>query len=119
MRVPELGGNVEAEVVRPVQLFVAQSNNLAVSLFDDGFREDRLDRWIQLLEYILSRLRERDHGQQRRKGRPHAIVVSRHWDLFYMSAALGQGNHGPGVPRVHDCSVPTSAFSPCAKHRRA
>lgn len=49
VRVAELRGDVQTEVVRPVQLFVSEPHHLAVALLDDGLGQHRFNRRIQLL----------------------------------------------------------------------
>lgn len=53
MRIAEFCRDVESEVVRPVQLFVAQLYDLAVTLLDDSLGEHGLNGRIQLFEHVL------------------------------------------------------------------
>lgn len=43
VRVAELGGDVQPEVVRPVKLFVSKPHHLAIALLDDGLGQHRLN----------------------------------------------------------------------------
>lgn len=53
MGVAELGGDVQPEVARPVQLFVAELNHVAVTLLYDGLGQYRLNGWVELLKHVL------------------------------------------------------------------
>lgn len=43
VRIAELRGDVQPEVMRPVQLFVSKPHHLAIPLLDDGLGQHRLD----------------------------------------------------------------------------
>lgn len=53
MRIPKLRRDVKSEVVRPVQLFVAQPHHLAVSLLYDCLGQHRFDGRVEFLEHVL------------------------------------------------------------------
>mmetsp|Transcript_30797 Transcript_30797/g.69452 ORF Transcript_30797/g.69452 Transcript_30797/m.69452 type:complete len:525 (+) Transcript_30797:2873-4447(+) len=53
MRIGEFGGHVEAERRIPVDLFVSELHELAVSLSRDVLLQDRVDHWVDVFVEIL------------------------------------------------------------------